>query len=319
MKQTSIQKQLMKNFIKLMAATLALSFTVTTTHAQSRNAWYGNQTMQGEYLTLNPELVSIFNTLDSIFPKQYVINEEPHYVTMWVDYSFKNRKDYERHLDTIRQLIERMSHLPIYRSYIEQIDSTGIERYAINLTPKTNTYEQKDYAYLTITPKTMDFLYSANINGMKMPWERRQDVADAGDRLLDEYIHRTGVKQDTVAFDGTKTNYRRLSYTKPYDCIPHCTGIRYVVPHCTAADYDRIYRFIRSYALQNSITVTSNIVRRTNYEAVSFSVKQDNQRPLIIGAALKGTDLYLIRAEGEKGSQAWIPRAWAEDNPALHP
>lgn len=305
----------MKTYIKLMAATFALSLTVTTTHAQSRNTWYGNQVMQGEYLTLNPELVSIFNTIDSIFPNQYVINEEPNCVGMWVDYAFKNRQDYERHLDTIRQFIERMSHLPAYRSYTEQIDSTGIERYAISLTPKTATYQQGDYAYLTITPKTMNFHYLANINGMKMPWERRQDVADAGERLLNEYIHRAGVKKETVSFDGTKYNYRFASYVKPYDCIPRCTGIRYVVPHCTAADYDRIYRFIRSYALQNSVTVASNIVRRTNYEEISFGVKQDNQRPLIIGATLKGTDLYLIRAEGEIGSHAWIPRPWAEDNP----
>ena len=82
-------------------------------------------------------------------------------------------------------------------------------------------------------------------------------------------------------------------------------------------DYDRIYRFIRGYALSNSVTVASNDFLGT-YEEIAIGVNQKNRRPLMVGAALKGTDLYLIRTEGDVGSHAWLPRAWAEDNP-VHP
>ncbi|MBR1522021.1 MAG: hypothetical protein IJ635_12420 [Bacteroidaceae bacterium] len=307
----------MKTFIKhlgILTATFTLSLTATTAHAQSRNAWYGDQVMQGEYLTLNPELVSLFNTLDSIFPKHYLINEEPHCVGMWVDYSFKNLKEYRQYRPVIEKLIERLNQVPAYRSYTERLDSTGMEKYGITLTPKTDSYRQTDYAYLTVQPRRMNFHYFANINGMKMPWNRRQDVADAADELLAEYINRPDVKKETVIFDGTKTNYKFLSYHKPYDCTYRCSGTRYIVPNCTAADYDRLYRFIRSHALSESVTVASNEIRG-QYEEISLGVNQATNRPLIVGAALKGTDLYLIRTEGDIGSQAWIPRAWAEDNP----
>ena len=63
--------------------------------------------------------------------------------------------------------------------------------------------------------------------------------------------------------------------------------------------------------MTNSVTVASNDMS-SKYEEITLSVNQDSNTPVIFGAALRGTDLYLIRTVGETGSQAWIPRAWAE-------
>lgn len=61
------------------------------------------------------------------------------------------------------------------------------------LTPKTDTYEQTDYVNLAIRSKEMRFHYRARIDNTPMPWEQRQDVADAVDQMLNEYINRTDV------------------------------------------------------------------------------------------------------------------------------
>ena len=142
-------------------------------------------------------------------------------------------------------------------------------------------------------------------------------MADAVDQMLNEYINRTDVIKKDVRFDGRRTNYNYLTFTKSSNCIPRCPGTCYIVPNCTTADYDRIYRFIRGYALSNSVTVASNDFLGT-HEEIAIGVNQKNRRPLMVGAALKGTDLYLIRTEGDVGSHARLPRAWAEDNP-VHP
>lgn len=299
----------------LLLTLLALSFQ--SGHAQSRNEWYGKQAMQGEHLTLNAELVEIFNTLDKTFPKRYLINEEPHHVGMWVIYKFKGRKEYEEHYPLIKKLIDRINRMPAYRAYTERLDSAGMEGYGVALTPKIDTYEQTDYVNLSIQPKEMRFHYRASINNMKMPWNQRQDVADAVDQLLNEYTSRNDVTKKEVRFDGRRTKYDYLTFTKPDNCTYRCSGTRYIVPNCTAADYDRIYRFIRSYALSNSVTVASNDCQnQETYEEIAIGIKQNSKRPLMVGAALKGTDLYLIRTEGDIGSHAWLPRSWAEDDPA---
>lgn len=305
------EERLMAINIKTITTTLLLCATVAVGHAQSRNVWYGKQVKQGEYLTLNSELIDVFNTLDSIFPKHYLINEEPNCVGMWVNSRFKNQKEYEDVRETIEQLIIRLRDVPAYRSYTERIDSTGASGFGISLTPKTDNYAQKDYAYLNLNPTSFSFHYTGYIEGMKMPWEKRQDVADAIDKLFAKYIKKKGVKSEKIDFDGEKFVYRYSCFFKQYDSTYRCSGVRYVVPNCTSEDYDIIYRFLRDYAMTNSVTVASNDMS-SKYEEITLSVNQDNNSPVIFGAALRGTDLYLIRTVGETGSQAWIPRAWAE-------
>lgn len=307
----------MRTLLKQSLLLTLLALPLLMANAQSRNEWYGKQAMQGEHLTLNPEMIEIFNTLDKTFPKRYLINEEPNHVGMWVVYKFKGRKEYEEYRPLIKKLIDRINRMPAYRAYTERLDSAGMEGYSIALTPKTDTYEQTDYVNLAIRPKEMRFHYRARIDNTPMPWEQRQDVADAVDQMLNEYINRTGVTKKDIRFDGRRTNYNYLTFTKPSNCTLRCSGTCYIVPNCTTADYDRIYRFIRGYALSNSVTVASNDFLGI-YEEIAIGVNQKNRRPLMVGAALKGTDLYLIRTEGDVGSHAWLPRAWAEDNP-VHP
>ncbi len=305
------EKRLMDINIKTFATTLMLCATMAAGHAQSRNVWYGKQVKQGEFLTLNSELVDVYNTLDSIFPKHYLINEEPNCVGMWVNYNFKNQKEYEDVRETIEKLIIRLRDVPSYRQYTERLDSTGMSVFGVSLTPKTDNYAQKDYAYLNLKPTSVNFHYTGYIEGMKMPWDKRQDVADAIDKLFGKYIKKKGVKSEKVTYDGENINYGYSCFFKQYDSTYRCSGVRYIIPNCTSEDYDLIYRFLRDYAMTNSVTVASNDMSG-KFEEITLGVNQDNNSPVIFGAALRGTDLYLIRTVGETGSQAWIPRAWAE-------
>ena len=101
----------MRTLLKQSLLLTLLALPLLMANAQSRNEWYGKQAMQGEHLTLNPEIIEIFNTLDKTFPKRYLINEEPNHVGMWVVYKFKGRKEYEEYRPLIKKLIDRINRM----------------------------------------------------------------------------------------------------------------------------------------------------------------------------------------------------------------
>lgn len=270
--------------------------------------------MQSPYLELNREAVAAFDTLDRLFPMHYLINEEPHVVYYHISYDFKNEADYRRHLPSLLAVLEELKRIPSYRIYTETIDTTGNSGITIVMSPKTDRYGQSDYLRMDIKSRLVYFEYMASAPQMKMPTTSNQHIADSVDGLLNRYIHRSKVRKEPVSFDGNRTHYKILSFYKKYDSTYRCSGTRYIVPDCTEKDLERFYRLFRSYALVNDVSVASNDVYFW-YEETGISVHQNSRRPLMVAAALKGTDLYLIRCEGDVGSQGWLPRAWAEDNP----
>ena len=51
------------------------------------------------------------------------------------------------------------------------------------------------------------------------------------------------------------------------------------------------------------------------YHEVAVRVRLSNGRPMYMGAALKGNNLYLVRVEGSTNGTGVLPRAWAEEDP----
>ena len=51
------------------------------------------------------------------------------------------------------------------------------------------------------------------------------------------------------------------------------------------------------------------------YHEVAGRVRLSNGRPMYMGAALKGNNLYLVRVEGSTNGAGVLPRAWAEKAP----
>lgn len=290
---------------------LALSVLMAQPHS---NAQRITPNMQSPYLTLNPKIVDAFSVLDSIFPMRYLINEEPHIVLYHVGHYFKNEADYNRNLPKLTAIMEELKQIPAYRLYTSIIDTVGQSAMEIAVSPKTERYGQTDFLKMSISPRIVVFEYTASVPQMKMPTTSNQEIANHVDDLLQQYIRRGKVKKEPISFDGYQTNYWYLSFLKKYDSTYRCSGTRYIVPNCTEKDFEQFYRLFRDYALVNDVSIASNDIYNW-YEATAISVHQDNRRPLMVAAALKGTDLYLIRCEGEANSQGWLPRAWTEDDP----
>lgn len=278
------------------------------------------QSWNTPYMQLNPAVMGIYNELDSIFPLRYLANESPADCAYWVNYTFSSSKEFELYRSWLESLLKRMDKVEAYTRKIVVTDSVNNYLRGTQLNLVTPNHVQKDYCYLYVNNNKVSFFYQAKIDGEDYMYRNnsndpsaqpRQDIADKMDSLLGMYIHRKNVKVKPVDYDPNKCNYRYLSFLSSYNKPSH--GSRYVVPNCTLSDYKRFRDAIRSYSRMSPVRTSCNDMYWQYDESAICTMRPNNQKPLMVAAALKGTDLYLLRIEGEE--TCFLPRAWAEEDP----
>lgn len=276
---------------------------------------------QTSYMQLNPTIMGIYHELDSIFPLRYLANESPADCGYWVNYDFSSFKEFKLYQPWLESLLKRMDKVDAYSRVTIETDSVSKYTHAIELNLTTPNNIQKDRCYLYVTNNKVSFHYRAKIESEEYKYQNkkddpngqpRQDIADNMDALLNKYIHRKNVKADSVFYDSSKRNYRYVSFSSKYELARGC---RYIVPNCKESDYQKFQDAIRSYARINPVRTSCNDVYWQYDESAICVFRPNNPNPLIVAAALKGTDLYLIRLEGIES--CFLPRAWAEESPVL--
>lgn len=269
-------------------------------------------------MQLNPVLMGIYHELDSVFPLHYLANESPAHCAYWINFNFSSREQFERYRPWVESLIKRLDKVEAYTRNINRTDS--MEKYfnGVELVMKTPNSVQKDNCLFYISQSRMSFYYNACVEGEGFRFannpddpngQPRQDIADHMDRLLGAYIHRKGVEKDSVYYPQDK-DYRYVTFNSTNGEPSH--GYRYIVPGCTAQDFRVFSNAIHAYSRTAPVRASFND-NYWQYEAAAICIIRPNdQKPLMVAAALKGTRLYLLRIEGEH--TCFLPRAWAEED-----
>ncbi len=270
------------------------------------------------YMQLNPVIMDIYHELDSVFPLHYLANESPAHCAYWVNYNFSSTEQFEHYRPWVESLIRRLDTVAAYSRTTNLTDSAGKYFNGVELTMKTPNSVQKDNCTFYISQSRMSFYYNACVEGESFRFankpddpngQPRQDIADHLDRLLRAYIHRKGVKRDSV-FYPQGCDYRYVTFNSTNGDPSH--GYRYIVPDCTAKDFRAFSDVIHAYSRTAPVRTSFND-NYWQYEAAAICViRPDGQKPLMVAAALKGTNLYLLRIEGEH--TCFMPRAWAEED-----
>lgn len=294
--------------------TWVLTIVCLSTFARSEQQVY-----KTSYMQLNQDIMEIYHELDSIFPLRYLANESPADCGYWVNYNFTSRKEFELYRPWLESLLKRMEGVDAYSRTTQTKDSVNNYLRATELSPTTPNNIQKDRSYLYITQDKVSFYYRAKIEGQDFHYnikeddangQPRQDIADKMDALLNQYIKDKNVTTQPVKYDAARCNYKFVSFSSKYETAQ---GYRYIVPNCKPSDYQKFRNAIRSYSRTAPVRTSCNDVYWQYDESAICIFRPNTPNPLIIAAALKGTDLYLIRLEGYKS--CFLPRAWAEDNP----
>ncbi len=273
------------------------------------------------YMQLNPIVMDVYCKLDSIFPLRYLANESPADCGYWVNYTFSSAKEFELYRPWLESLLKRLDKVETYTRKTLITDSLGHYERAMQLNLVTPNHMQKDYCYLYVKNKKVSFFYQAKIEGEDYVYrydpsdpngQPRQDIADKMDDLLGKYIHRKNVKEEAVSYDPRKCNYRYFSFLNNYN-NKVSQGFRYIVPNCTQEDYKIFQNAIRSYSRTSPVRTSCNDMYWQYDESAICIIRPNKQKPLMVAAALRGTDLYLLRIEGD--DSCFLPRAWADENP----
>lgn len=295
---------IMRTDIKYLAANICLLFFCLCAEAQ--------KIQDSPYVHLNQTAIETFQELDHMFPLRYLRNEEQHLASYWVNYQFRSEKEARQYATKLMVIFNRLNSVSAYRKYTETVDTIGREGYGLSLTLKTDTYRQTDYLKFGFDNRKMYFYYRAGIDDMKPSREPRQDIADDMNALLRQYVKRKGVASTKVDYND-KERYRFYSFA-PKPIKGYTIGVRYVIPNCTQKDFMKFHDKIQGYSMVSNVHTAFNDVYG-QYEEAAIRVQQNSDRSLMVAVALKGTDLYLIRTEGDVGLLGYMPRAWAEKDP----
>ena len=303
----------------LICGVLALSPIVEVMAKESKQDSANGMRLNTTYMQLNPKLMRVYHLLDSVFPYRYLANESPADCGYWVNYRFASAEEYNTYKPWLESLFSKLQTVQAYTTKIQLTDSANTNIKAIEMSCTTPNAIQKDHCTFYISNSRVGFYYNAHIDGEEFRYrsnaddpngQPRQDIADSMDALLDKYIKRKNVRVEDVAYDDSKHGYGFVSFISNGKSV--ASGYRYIVPNCTWADYQKFKDAIRSYSLVNPVRTSCNDVY-WQYDASAICIMRPNgQAPLMIAAELKGTDLYLVRVEGEKN--CILPRAWAEDD-----
>lgn len=301
--------------------TMMMLICAVPSYAQKRRNQVIVQHLESKYIKLNRDVMQVYKELDSIFQLRYLANESPTDCAYWVNYSFVSRAEFEKYKPWLESIMSRLQSVDRYSFTLGVVDSVDVYGRTLSMQLVTPNTMQKDHVTFFLSDKRVGFFYKATVGkddfrDMGSPddpnGQPRQDIADAMDRLLNEYINRKNVSADSVHYNEKEVYYQYVSFVANGN--GRASGVRYVVPNCTESDYAKFKNAIRSYAVVNPVRTACNDMY-WQYDASAIAiVRPDKKQPLIVAAELKGTDLYLVRAEGYDG-MSFLPRAWAEGDP----
>lgn len=310
----------MKLFNHLFIAMVMLVCAVSS-YAQKRKNQVAVQHLESRYMKLNSDVMQVYKELDSIFQLRYLANESPTDCAYWINYSFSSRDEFEKYKPWLESIMSRLQNVDRYSLTFGVVDSVDVYGRTLSAQLVTPNTVQKDQLTFFISNKRVGFFYRAMVGTEEIRdtgspddpnGQPRQDIADAMDLLLNEYINRKNVRADSVSYNERNVYYQYVSFVANGN--GGASGVRYVVPNCTESDYAKFKNAIRSYAVVNPVRTSCNDMY-WQYDASAIAiVRPDKKPPLIVAAELKGSDLYLVRAEGYDG-MSFLPRAWAEEDP----
>ncbi len=296
-------------FTRLLLIALTLFMFAAPTRAQQLPVVYKQ----------NPELLSIYNELNEMFPMRYLEQGNCCRFEYYVNYYFKNDAEYKLYELKMNTLLERMEAVPSAQKYIAIVDTTNFKSKQIVLSKKGEIYGQDDYCRLEYASTGVYFYYKiTNPTHPDNALPISQKVYDGFTEMFDSYTHRSGVIEQDVYYKNA--DYGRYLSGGP---APFLNAKKYIVPGCSRKDLHRFYDFGYKHMRNEYIYISFSDVywEFESYDLVMLT--PDSKTVMAYGAALIGDTLHLIRGAGDdwptgdvRQWKGWIlPRAWALDNP----
>lgn len=280
-----------------------LAFIMTCTAGMQAQTFYEE----------NPAVMQIFRELDKMFPKHYLTRRDISRGQYWLIYIYEDQEDYKKHQPKLWEIFKKLNKLPALHKYVEEIDSADVQAKHYSMTFPTQINGQTDYLSLSTDNNRLRFFFLSQ-NKLIVPNANPlpdQKVVAELESLLKEYLSRPDVRMEDVTYKG---NVDYGQYEDFENSRRNVSGRRYIVRNCSEKDYQRFYALFHKYIKKDYVFAASHDVY-WDYDECTVRVRQSNGRPLFMSAALKGNDLYLLRAEGTPDGGGALPRAWAEDNP----
>ena len=263
----------------------------------------------------NETAIDIFHKLDELFPKRFLTQRWMTGAQYWVQHWYETPSDYQAHKAQVAALFNELDETPYFHKNIDMTDSAGVQRAKYIMSFPSDIRGQQDYLTLTADNTGVWFYYQAtnrfaNLRADDIP---DQSIVEELEQFFESYVSRQDVRKEEISFQGT---YKRVVHSqgRPNDPTVFSKGFKYVVPRCTAKDYQRFYDLFHKYLKKDILYVASNDVY-WEFEEVGIRVRLADGRPLYMGAALIGDELHLVRTVGSYNGNGVLPRAWALDDP----
>lgn len=260
----------------------------------------------------NPILVGLFQDLDSMFPKRYLVRQNRGMTTYNLNYYFKDAEDKVQYEDTFKSMFAQLDKIRALHKYVETIDTVGIQLTKYVMSVYSDNPGQIDYVLFEVGDKKLGFNYVANIfgdeNTLPSGIRYEDEIYKGIEELYNMYIHRDNVQDINVTYESNNNGRFFVTWDKMY-MNRQVKAVKYVVPNCTQEDYKRFYDLFQEYMRKYDVCVASNDVF-WEYEETGLAFVNKKDEVVCFGAALKddGT-LCLIKSEGGN-----LPRLWAEGN-----
>lgn len=273
-----------------------------------------------EYYQENPKAISLFNRLNKMFPRRYLTHTNLQYAFYHLEYYFKDSKDYEKYQAPINDIIKEMKDIKTTRFMSDITDSADVVSQKYTLSIPSTLIGQTDKLHLTYDRKKIIFHYesSNDIIRQKRYAAQNPNITSEAEALLKQYIKRQGVKEQPVAYYNNVRYIRSvwdININRHYGSPAILTkGTKYIVPNCTQKDFDLFRNQFRKYIKKDHCYLIENDVY-WQFEESCLHLIQPDGRSLSFCAALRGTDLYLLRVEDTAKNKGIVPRAWALDDP----
>jgi hypothetical protein len=270
-----------------------------------------------EYYKEHPQAMEIFNRLNDMFPRRYLIHRNLPNSFYHLEYYFNDEEDYNRHQAALKRIINDLKSIKATRIMSDIVDSAHVQSEKYTLTLNASIMGQSDKLHLDFNRERVIFHYEARnimVRDRFLPVQN-PDVIEEAETLFHKYITRKRVtKRNVTYYDGI--NYIRSVWDwnyHPGNWHREITrGTRYVVPNCTEKDFELFRKQFRKYIKKDHCNLTENDVYWQFEQSCLWMILPD-MTSLSFCAALRGNDLYLLRTESEK-NKGILPRAWATED-----
>ena len=293
----------MKTCIKpLLWMTIAIIASTTSSHAQI-------------FYQENPTVMNLYHQLDSMFPKRYQTNRWLTGAQYWVNHWYESEEEYRKFKPEIDAMFQQLDGMRTFHKYTETTDSQHVQQKKYIMTLPSDINGQMEYLSFEADTKGVYFYYQTmnQLIDEKSDPVPDQSIVTEFDSLFNAYAGRKGTTEEDVHYQGNLVRIICL-IQGPNRGERRTDGVKYVVPRCNERDYSRFYDLFHKYLKKVPLLVSTNDVY-WQYHEVAVRVRLSNGRPMYMGAALKGNDLYLVRVEGSINGAGMLPRAWAEEDP----